>query len=54
MSYDDDYEFADEYEDRDDDEYDISLDDYEGMREEEEYGSDYCADPDDDSDDKCW
>lgn len=51
-----DYEFYEEWLDRDDDEQDISLEDYNEMRCIEEYGddnSDY-YDEDDDSDDRYY
>ena len=47
----DDYEFFDDWCNRDDDEHDISLDDYNDMRCEEEYGDDSYYDSDDDSND---
>jgi len=46
-----DYEFFDDWNNRSDDEYDISLDDYNEMRCCEEYGDDSYFDDDDDSND---
>ena len=51
MSHYEDYEFYDDWCNRDGDEYDISLDDYNDMRCVEEYGDDSYYDDDDDSDD---
>jgi len=47
--HDEDYEFYDDWLNRDEDEYSISLEDYNEMRCIEEYGSDFCYDDDDDS-----
>ena len=51
-----DYEFYEEWLDRDDDEQDISLEDYNEMRCIEEYGDDNLDyyDEDDDSDDRYY
>lgn len=46
-----DYEFYNDWSNRDGDEYDISLEDYNEMRCIEEYGDDFSFDDDDDSND---
>lgn len=46
-----DYEFYEEWLNRDNDEYNISLDDYDEMRCIEEYGDSFHFDDDDDSND---
>lgn len=51
----DEYNYFDEWCNRDDDERNISLDEYEEMRSIEDYGDDSCdSDDDDDSDDKYY
>lgn len=45
----DEYNYYDEWLDRDDEEQDISLDEYEEMRSIEDYGDDSYFDDDDDS-----
>lgn len=51
MRSNEDYEFYDDWANRDDDESSISLEDYNDMRCAEEYGSDYSFDNDDESND---
>lgn len=49
----DDYEFYDEWENRSDEDRNLSLDEYEEQRCIEEYGDDFDYDDDDDSYDWC-
>ena len=50
----DDYSYFDEWQNRDDEDRNISLDDYEEMRAIEDYGDERYFDDDDDSDDRYY
>ena len=50
----DEYEYYDEWLNRDDEDRNISLDEYEEMRSSEDYGDDRYFDDDDDSNDRYY